>query len=544
VTCNILSFEIKGLYGVRDFLIELNGNKVILVGENGSGKTTVSRIIYATLSCNWDMLRAYPFEKVVINFSDESVEITSGILNDIFATPDIERMEYLVDRRWRRKSLNDFISTVLEVKKQYEISFKNDETIYSKQIKALIPYEYISNVINSSNINTIYQITLKIQSKFQSKILYLPTYRRIEDQLKTIFPDVDSDVWEKARKRINSEKVVELVEFGMDDVERLVTQEQDSLKSFSQTQQNKLTLGYLSEIVSKSYDKSSSYTKIRELSDNEILEVLRRIDSTILSDEMKKKVVGILNSVRTEHKHSYSAQVKIVCHYFMQLMAFNQDITAAEQHIRNFQEKCNNYLISILFFIDRDLSDYTEEDTPTDFNIYVTEKYAIENELCTEQTYIKALRYYCGLNDIDDNDEETLLTFFRQCWDDFSKIAEPIMAQILYWKTNFIKSNYANFKMQNIFEIVGNQLQPRYEDVDSLLHELFRQSQVPYGQVDIAFYIDLRFLYKGIIINHNKKPSQPTLKRRFFKKKAAFFHGPVWERSGADFILKRKGEFF
>ena len=55
---------------------------------------------------------------------------------------------------------------------------------------------------------------------------------------------------------------------------------------------------------------------------------------------------------------------------------------------------------------------------------------------------------------------------------------------------------------------------------------------------------DIRFLYKGIIINHNKKPSQPTLKRRFFKKKAAFFHGPVWERSGADFILKRKGEFF
>lgn len=56
--------------------------------------------------------------------------------------------------------------------------------------------------------------------------------------------------------------------------------------------------------------------------------------------------------------------------------------------------------------------------------------------------------------------------------------------------------------------------------------------------------LKLRFLYKGIIINHNKKPSQPTLKRRFFKKKAAFFHGPVWERSGADFILKRKGEFF
>ena len=37
---------------------------------------------------------------------------------------------------------------------------------------------------------------------------------------------------------------------------------------------------------------------------------------------------------------------------------------------------------------------------------------------------------------------------------------------------------------------------------------------------------NVRFLYKGIIINHNKKLSQPTLKRRFFKKKAAFFSWP------------------
>ena len=41
-----------------------------------------------------------------------------------------------------------------------------------------------------------------------------------------------------------------------------------------------------------------------------------------------------------------------------------------------------------------------------------------------------------------------------------------------------------------------------------------------------VFTIALRFLYKGIIINQNKKLSQPTLKRRFFKKKAAFFSWP------------------
>ena len=75
------------------------------------------------------------------------------------------------------------------------------------------------------------------------------------------------------------------------------------------------------------------------------------------------------------------------------------------------------------------------------------------------------------------------------------------------------------------------------------MNELDKQNFTNYVEVK-SFGDIFRFLYKGIIINHNKKPSQPTLKRRFFKKKAAFFHGPVWERSGADFILKRKGEFF
>ena len=343
---NILSIEITGLYGVRDYLIHFTNNKLIIVGENGSGKTTVSRIIYATLSCNWDLLRTYPFDSITLNFADESIEIQSSLINGIFATPDIERFEYFLDRRTYKRSFDGFIASVFEVKRQYEEENFSEEKMIDKRYRFHVPYEFIADVIKDSNITALYEITNKIQQKFKAKILYLPTYRRIEDQLKTIFPDVDRNIWEKARKRLNSEKVVELVEFGMDDVVRLVNQVQDSLKSFSQTQQNKLTLGYLSEIVSKNYDRTSSYTKIRELTENEIQEVLSRIDASILSDTMKAQVVSTLNSVRREKKRFYSAQVKIVCHYFMQLMAFNQEITAAEQHIRNFQEKCNKYLIS------------------------------------------------------------------------------------------------------------------------------------------------------------------------------------------------------
>ena len=147
----------------------------------------------------------------------------------------------------------------------------------------------------------------------------------------------------------------------------------------------------------------------------------------------------------------------------------------------------------ILFFIDRDLSEYTGEDTPTDSNIYVTTKYAIENELCTEETFLHALKYYCDLNDIDEKDESAISSFYNSSWQRFTEIAEPIMSQILYWKMNFINANYANFKIQNTFEVTssGLVLKPQYQSTLDVLPDLFMQSGVPFAVIDIRSYTNI-----------------------------------------------------
>ena len=131
-------------------------------------------------------------------------------------------------------------------------------------------------------------LTQSIKQNFDPQILYLPTYRRIEEQLQNIFPDIDLQKIERNRKPLKNNRVIELIEFGMDDVQILVNKESDRLRSFSQERQSKLTLGYLEEIVSKTYEESSAYKKIRNLSNDEIQKVLSRIDSTILSETKKK----------------------------------------------------------------------------------------------------------------------------------------------------------------------------------------------------------------------------------------------------------------
>ena len=146
----------------------------------------------------------------------------------------------------------------------------------------------------------------------------------------------------------------------------------------------------------------------------------------------------------------------------------------------------------ILFVVDRDLSDYTLERTPQDENIYVTDKYSIENELCTFMTFLNTLKFYCGMNDIDDSDEEELRKYYSKLNEEFYNIIDPIMGLILYWKLNSIEANYANINCNNIIRISETELtiSDELKNDDELLKYVFKQSGVTYDDtIDLASYV-------------------------------------------------------
>lgn len=149
---------------------------------------------------------------------------------------------------------------------------------------------------------------------------------------------------------------------------------------------------------------------------------------------------------------------------------------------------------NILFIIDRDLSDYTGEDTPTDENIYITDNYSIENDVCTQNTFIKVLKYLAQLNDIDDIDESELISFYNNSKQQFYNIAIPIMALILYWKLNGVKANYANVNFNNIFQIENNNLtlNSKFNDYNEVIEYVCKQSNVTFNpSIDLEYYKNL-----------------------------------------------------
>ena len=68
---NIEQFSIKNLHGYMNFELIFADNTLILVGENGTGKTTVLRMLYYLLSGQWSMLKNYKFDSITLSIDQK-----------------------------------------------------------------------------------------------------------------------------------------------------------------------------------------------------------------------------------------------------------------------------------------------------------------------------------------------------------------------------------------------------------------------------------------------------------------------------------------
>lgn len=63
---DISEFRIQGLFGTRDVALHIRDNKIILVGPNGLGKSSVVNIFYLFVSRQWSRLLEYAFNEISI----------------------------------------------------------------------------------------------------------------------------------------------------------------------------------------------------------------------------------------------------------------------------------------------------------------------------------------------------------------------------------------------------------------------------------------------------------------------------------------------
>jgi len=179
--------------------------------------------------------------------------------------------------------------------------------------------------------------------------LYLPTYRRIERELSSIFENPDAEELRQSRQKQpqTGKSYIELVEFGMKDVQGAVERSVGSIRDFARENLNRLTLRYLSDVVDKAY-LQVDMSEIPALPPTTVKTIIDRIDDSILSRESKEHLSQAISALYAK-TGNMTDHDRLVYHYFSTILHFQERLQQREQQISEFCELCSQYIVDKAF---------------------------------------------------------------------------------------------------------------------------------------------------------------------------------------------------
>lgn len=356
----LTQFEILGLHGDMDVRLNLVDNKLVIVAENGLGKTTIVNIIFYVLSRQWYKLSEYQFERISFVLNGNSYAINREELVEFRKLRKLQQHSLRRGHNIRLSKISDYILGNYSIPELLNSPMKVEELATRFDMPIAVMFDLCNELLYSTkelhvNLDNISDV---INKEIKGQILYLPTYRRIEKDLKNIFPDIETNLDSLRNRRImveqeNSNKYIELVEFGMDDVQMKVGRKLNSLyTNFAENIRQSLMGGYLKDILNKSYS-NYNYKFLTSITTEKLDEILNRIDNSILQENEKGSLRLFVENYRSKPE-GINNEDKIIAYFIQKLVDIYEKQSIEERDVMGFVNICNAYCTNKEFIYSRE----------------------------------------------------------------------------------------------------------------------------------------------------------------------------------------------
>ncbi|WP_419786622.1 AAA family ATPase [Pseudodesulfovibrio sp.] len=336
----ISKLSIQGLWGIYDFCVEIKENTLIIVGENGTGKSTVLEIFYYYVSGDWRRLLDYDFYSIELLIGGVRYELKHDEIDEMMPSYEIDL------GKWRFSS--SFTLKINDILQKYNVNdLVHDMGLIRRiALKKKIPYQLLSMYLKKmarpcedteeANLFAIQKNNFSKAVNFDP--IFLPTYRRIEKRLDSILR-----LNEESHSAVkNHLKEHPIVNFGMEDVQDRLTTLTKKLGEDFRIKLHTLTTSFFKEAIREHFTASKG--SLHKFNTDTIEATLRRVDDRVLSDYDKQKLEKDIYNMKNKKRLSLHDKVKLS--FFDGIYRAYSEQIKEEERIYSYINLCNKYLVN------------------------------------------------------------------------------------------------------------------------------------------------------------------------------------------------------